>query len=385
MTTRHETADTAPSSRFVANAEPVDPASWEALVSGFDDASYDQTNSYGVHLWGESNVSQLVLRRDDGVVAAAQVVLLRPPLVGRGLAYVKFGPLWRRKGEPADPEVLTAMLEALQAEYAARRGLLLTVLPVPDPVHHEQWRARLDALGFRQRRRMSDPNRYLVDLSIGADAQYKSLQQKWRYNLKKALAHGLTMRRVEGGLETFGALYGSMVARKRFADHSGIGALDDLRAKLPPTMQPRLYVGEQDGRPTVGAIVGLIGDTAYYLFGATDDRALASKAGYALQWWIVGQLEGAARWYDLGGEAGDAGLRQFKKGLVGKSGVVLPMLGEFDFWTSSLGRLSGDAIFAARAARHTARQLVRHGLRRRRAPGGAEPATDEASATRSHG
>jgi hypothetical protein len=373
-TLRRETDGTA--SGYVASTDPIPPASWEEIVSAFDDASYDQTNSHGAHLWGQEKVSQLVLRRDGAVVAAAQVVLLRPPLVGRGLAYVKFGPLWRRKHEPADPAVLTAMLEALQAEYAARRGLLLTVLPMPDPVHHDRWRSCLDTLGFRQRRRMSDPNRYLVDLSVGHDEQYRSLQQKWRYNLKKALAHGLTMRRVEGGLETFDALYRSMVARKRFADHSGVDALDDLCSKLPPSIQPELYVGEQEGRPTVGAVVGLIGDTAYYLYGATDDRALASKAGYALQWWIVGQLEGRARWYDLGGEAGESGLRQFKKGLVGKRGVILPMLGEFDFWTSSLGRMSGDAVFAVRAARHSARQLVRRILRRPRAASGGAPETE---------
>ena len=77
-----------------------------------------------------------------------------------------------------------------------------------------------------------------------------------------------------------------------------------------------------------------------------------------------------------GGEAGDAGLRQFKKGLVGKSGVVFPMLGEFDFWASPLGRLSGDAIFAARSARYAARQLVRRTLSRRRTPDGVAPASD---------
>jgi hypothetical protein len=356
-----------------ASVAPIAAASWERLISEFEDATYDQTHAYGAHLWGEHKLSDLVLRRADGVVvAAAQVVLLRPPLLGHGLAYVKFGPLWRRKDEPADPHVLAAMLDALKKEYAVRRGLLLTVLPPPDPVEHDRWRASLDAAGFRARRKLTDPNRYLVDLSIGRDAQLRSLQQKWRYNLNKALAQGITIRRAERepGLEAFGELYGSMVARKGFVDQSGIGALPALLSQLPAAMHPRIYLGEHAGRPTAGAVVGLIGRTAYYLFGATDDRALALKAGYALQWWIVGELEGAGRWYDLGGEAGADGLRQFKKGLVGKSGMVLPMLGEFDFWASHLGRLSGDTIFAARAARHAARQLARRAPNLRRAPGG---------------
>ena len=33
------------------------------------------------------------------------------------------------------------------------------------------------------------------------------------------------------------------------------------------------------------------------------------------------------RWYDLGGEVGDEGLRRFKKGLVGKRGAVVVTCG----------------------------------------------------------
>jgi hypothetical protein len=352
---------TPPPDRYVASLAPPEAASWERLVAGFDDATYDQTNAYAAHLWGQGKLNHLILRRNDTVVAAALVVSLCPPLLERGLAYVKFGPLWRRKNEPVDPDVLSAMLDALRVEFAVRRRLLLTVLPPPDPVHHHDWRACLDAAGFRQRRRLIDPNRYLVDLSIDRDAQYQSLQQKWRYNLNKALAHRVTMRQAEGirDFEAFGALYRTMVARKGFMDESSVAVLPDLLSKLPPHLRPRVYLGEHAGRPTVGAVVGVLGGTAYYLFGATDERALSLKAGYALQWWIVGQLEGVARWYDLGGEAGEDGLRQFKKGLVGKSGVVLPMLGEFDSWSSRVGRLAGDAIYAARSARQAARQLAR--------------------------
>jgi hypothetical protein len=363
--------------RYGASVVAMDPASWERLVAGFGDASYDQTNAYGAHLWGDHRLSHLVLTRDEEVVAAAQVVILQPPLLRRGLAYVKFGPLWLRKDAPAEPQVLEAVLEALKSEYAVRRGLLLTVLPPPHPVEHDRWQSCLDAAGFRRRRQLADPNRYIVDLSIGREAQLRSLQHKWRYNLNKSLVHDVTMRRVdrEAGLEAFGALYRSMVARKGFVDQSNIGTLPALLSKLPATMHPRVYVGEHAGRPTVGAVVGMVGDTAYYLFGASDERALALKAGYALQWWIVGELERSARWYDLGGEVGDDGLRQFKKGLVGKSGVVLSLVGEFDFWTSELNRLSGDAVFAARSARQAVRQLARR-YRALRRPSGAMAASD---------
>jgi hypothetical protein len=360
-------AGTEPRGRYTATVDGIDAAEWERVVFSFDDAAYDQTHAYGAHLWGDGRLSHVVLRRDGDVVGAAQVVLLRPPLVARGIAYVKFGPLWRRKERPVDPAVLAGMLVVLKTEYAEHRGLLLTVFPPPDRENREHWQACLDEAGFRRRRRMTDPNRYLVNVSVGRDVQYRSLQQKWRYNLNKALAHDVRIQRADSAaaLEDFNALYRRMVARKRFRDGSSVTVLHDLLTKLPPAMHPRIYVGALHGRPTVGAVVGLLGGTAYYLFGASDDGALAAKSGYALQWWIVGDLDGAARWYDLGGERGEQGLRQFKKGLVGKCGVVEPMLGEFDFWTSGLARLAGDAIFVVRSAREAARELAHRRLARR--------------------
>ena len=114
-----------------------------------------------------------------------------------------------------------------------------------------------------------------------------------------------------------------------------------------------------EGTPVAGAVVAVLGDTAYYVFGATSDEALPLKAGYALQWWIVNWLsDKKVRWYDLGGEAMEPGLRQFKKGLVGKSGVVLAMPGELDYWTHAVGQIVADGIYGFRAARGAVLSLL---------------------------
>jgi lipid II:glycine glycyltransferase (peptidoglycan interpeptide bridge formation enzyme) len=129
--------------------------------------------------------------------------------------------------------------------------------------------------------------------------------------------------------------------------------------RLPGPMRPQVAMARHDGMPVAGAVIGLLGDTAYYVFGATSEAALPLKAGYALQWWIVNWLTGkGVHWYDLGGKAMDPGLRQFKKGLVGKCGAILPMQSEFDYWTDPLGRAVADGIYGIRAARGALRSLV---------------------------
>src|SRR5688572_17923868 len=105
------------------------PETWDRIVAGFADASYDQTSAYADTRWGRERISTLVLRDGGRPVACARVIILRPPLLRAGLAYVKFGPLWRSTNSPADPMILRSMIAALVDEYCGRRGHRLTVLP----------------------------------------------------------------------------------------------------------------------------------------------------------------------------------------------------------------------------------------------------------------
>lgn len=339
------------------------PAAWDALVAGFDDADYDQTAFLGECRWGADRLSRLAVLRDGAVVGGAQVFVFRPPLLRSlpGIAHVKFGPLWRSAGAEPCLEDLETVLDALVDEYVGERGLCLTVVPKPDPEHMGTvWRA-LEARGFRRRREVVAARRYIVDASLDADAQRKSLGQKWRYNLKKAEKAGLDIRIVEGaeGADAFMALHAAMRGRKSYRDASWVDRFPELLPGLPAHLSPEIVLAYHDGTPTAGAAVGRLGNSALYLFGGTDSRALALRAGYALQWWIIGRLarEGV-RWYDLDSDSDDPGLRQFKNGLAGKAGHVLDLPGELDYWESTTSRLAANAIQSIRATRNAVRDMA---------------------------
>jgi hypothetical protein len=349
--------------------EQVDAAGWDALIGQFDDAVYDQTNCYSRALWRDAGLSRILVRRGEALVGGAVALLLSPPGLDRGLAYVKFGPVCVPRGQAFDPVDARIVLQAVKQEYAANRGRFLTVLPQPRPDTIGGIEAALHDLGFRQKRVMQDPNRYLVDVALDADAQRESLQQKWRYNLKKAAKHPfeISAGRDAGDLDAFMRLYGAMLDRKQFNDTSGIATVPSLLRDLPPAARPAVVLARIDGAPVAGAIVGAVGDTASYLFGASDDRALPMKAGYALQWWIVNWLrDEGLRWYDLGGEAQEPGLKQFKKGLVGKRGVIVEMPGEFDYCENPMSEFIAGSAFLARAARRSAQEMFDRLAGRRR-------------------
>lgn len=354
-------------SSYSVEVDSVPHDTWDEIVSGFADAYHEQTACYGSGHW-KSRDSHLLLRRNGEAVAGARVAVFDLPVVGYGLAYLRFGPFWRREGRDPDPEVYRAAIDALVQEYCVSRGLCLTIVPRPSPEHQSQEYALLREAGFVRRREMLDPERYLVDVSLSEEAQLKSLHQKWRYNLRQALANELEVRLCEAPheIDAFNALYRQMVARKNFDTSTPVHMTGDLIAGLPDKLKPKLFMAFRENEPIVGATIGLFGDTAYYMFGASSAAALPLKAGYALHWWIMRWLHTrAVRWYDLGGAAYEPGLRQFKKGMVGRQGHIVVMEGEHDRWTNPLGRIAADALFAIRSAR----RLVRHGSRYRRQSG----------------
>jgi hypothetical protein len=164
--------------RWTVDVDALSSTAWDEVVAGFADASYEQTACWVDHRWGAGRASHLVVRRDGVPVGAARALILQWPGIRRGIAYVKFGPLWRRHDEPPDPDAYRRCVEALVDEYCTRRGHCLTVLPRVSPEHHAGEGAALRALGFAVRRPMLDPNRYLVDATSMRSGCAAS--DKWR-------------------------------------------------------------------------------------------------------------------------------------------------------------------------------------------------------------
>jgi lipid II:glycine glycyltransferase (peptidoglycan interpeptide bridge formation enzyme) len=217
----------------------------------------------------------------------------------------------------------------------------------------------LEEYGFRLGNSMVDPNRYLVDLSLDEEAQRASLKPKWRYNLKKAERAKMDIREwpATEALPVFKQLHQTMIERKNLKED--ISTLENHVQTIPEPMRPRFFIASKDNQPVAAAVVGLYGDIAYYLYGASNDQALRLDAGYALHWYIVNALrQYPVRWYDLGGDAIGTGLRQFKSGLVGRRGTTLQLQGEYYFCNSAVSRSITWLIFGIRQLRRNLRMYA---------------------------
>jgi hypothetical protein len=312
------------SSRFDVQIDDQTAESWPAILSQFSDANIYQTWAYGSVRWGEKQLSHLLLRKAGKIFAAAQIRIVRLPLLPAGVAYLRWGPLCHRKGEELDSITVVAMVASLQAEYSQRRGLTLQIIPnacVGDS-RGDFFAAALSQADLRPDA-TTDPYRTVrVALSPAVELLRKRLDQKWRNQLNRSEKNGLGLQ-IKNSVEAyreFARLYEDMWARKQFKSSVDPAEFGRIQAALSAGQEMQTFIAYKDGAAVAALVVSLHGDTGIYLLGATNEQGRELKAAYFLQWQAMLWLkEHGAIGYDLGGIDAQAnpGGYHFKSGFGG--------------------------------------------------------------------
>ncbi len=347
-------ARTAPrsiSGREAVTTQIVSPDLWDRTIAQFDEACQEQLYAFAKSRWPSVEHEPVLFWRSGEVVGGSLMMIQPLPLRLSALAVAKWGPMLARADHPEKLDLYAQMIDALVADYAVKRRLMLSVLPraALSPFNAEY--DHLTHRGFARGSELGFPNRYIVNLRLSDEEQRKSLEQKWRYHLKKSEKEGLAFEHGPAArLPEFAALYEKMLDRKKFADHSAYDTVSSLLTMSNDVLRPELFFVRHAGEIIAGAIIFKAGDRAVYLYGATTDAALPLRAGYFMHWHIIRWLRDntPARWYDLGGTDGFHGLHQFKKGMVGDAGVIQPVPPVANYAAHWWPRLAGNSAFFAR-------------------------------------
>lgn len=363
-------------SALPVTAHAIAPERWDTAAAAFDGICQEQTVAFSAGRWPSLDLAPRLFTC-GGEVVGGTLVMTRPlPLRFGTLAICKWGPMLKDANRPDRDALHRGMVEALIAEFASARGAILSILPRAATTDDDRQAENLEARGFRAGTNVPFPDRYLVNLQVDTEAQRTSLDQKWRYHLKRALKAGLTFERADAAsFDAFDRLYRAMSERKKFPDYSAYRSLRPM-FEVPDELRPELFFVRKGDAIVAGAVVFKAGDTASYMYGATTDEALPLRAGYFMQWHIIEWLRQhtSARWYDLGGTDGFIGLHQFKKGLVGDAGRIVPLAPIAHYAASARTLALGCFAFDVRDLLLEARHRVRVRLSDRARPDQPRPA-----------
>jgi lipid II:glycine glycyltransferase (peptidoglycan interpeptide bridge formation enzyme) len=258
---------------------------WDTFVAAHPQGHLLQTCAWGALKsrfgWSVERVALADSSSVTGetVVASAQILYRRLPFGLGTLAYVPKGPLvdWEDTAQTA--HLFTALDQAIRA----RGALALTVEPeLPDAPEHAE---RLAHAGLTPGPTSFQPRRtLLVDLTPDEAGILAAMKSKTRYNIRLATRKGVTVRRGQAAdVETFNQLMAVTGDRNRFGVHSPAyyRAAFEL---FDPGGRVALFLAEYQGQPLAGLMAFVLGNSAWYFYGASSDTHRNLMAPYAVQW-----------------------------------------------------------------------------------------------------
>ncbi len=285
---------------------PVDRDEWQSQASGFADYNFCNFFEYG-HAAARrrgAKCEHVLIMGGIQVLGAAAIRVFKFGPLPLGLAYVRWGPICKRD-EGSYAEVFRACLEGLIEHYVQERHMVLRIVPPYRPQQEMASQASiLYNLGFRASIGERPHHSIVKAIDCGDDALESSLDKKWHYELRRALRSELSL--VSGTsddlFEQFECLYAALRQRKNFFVDQDASFFRSVQATLSPADRFIVHLALHEGNAVAGHIGSLVGDTAIYLLGASDDRGRDYRAGYLLQWHVMrAARDKGMRWYDLNG------------------------------------------------------------------------------------
>lgn len=285
--------------RLTLDVSTAFPDDWDEFVASAPGGSHRQTAAWAdvqsVRGWNPAAVS---IRIDGRPIARAMVVTRRIGKVGK-IAYIAGGPLVEDPGSVDG----TAIAQSLQ--LLARR-LRASVLVVDPPGGEEGLVTALEAHRFSATPVLiSLPATVKLDVSAADDALLAGMKPKVRYNIRKGLRMGVSIREgIPDDVPLLHRLISGTAERQGFSPPP----LDHVRAmhdRMAAQGFAKMFIAEVEGREVAAILTIPWGDTVIYKRGGWSGEGGEYRPNEVLHWtamrWARDQ---GYRFYDFDGIEG---------------------------------------------------------------------------------
>ncbi|MGC9348758.1 MAG: lipid II:glycine glycyltransferase FemX [Anaerolineae bacterium] len=253
---------------------------WNDFVASQPSGSLLQTTQWGM-LKGDFDWDWELVTIEDATAprAGALVLYQQLPLKAGSIAYVPRGPVvdWE------DAETVTTL--SAKIEEAARRRHAWACWVEPKALDGSDAEQHLINAGFASSSRTIQPrSTILVDISPPEEDILMAMKSKTRYNIRLSGRKDVTTR--EGDMEDVSIFY-DLIEETGERDEFGVHSRGYYRRAFElfkPRGEIGLILAEYEGEPLAGLMVFAVGDTAYYITGASSNRHRNRMPAYAIQW-----------------------------------------------------------------------------------------------------
>lgn len=177
---------------------------------------------------------------------------------------------------------------------------------------------------------------FRLDITPSEIKLLENMHSKTRYNIRLAGKKGVTIREAEGkkDLEDFYAILVETAKRDEFLIR-GYEYFETIWDQMVESNLAKVFLAEHEGRPVSGTLALILGDKAWYLYGASSNEHRNIMPNYLIQWEMIRWAKSkGCTLYDFRGVSGDLdesnplyGLYRFKKGF---NGDLVEFTGEWD-------------------------------------------------------
>lgn len=307
--------------KITVEVDNVDEKLWDSYLEEFDDASLYQTWAYGKYFTGGKNLSHLILKRNGHIAALSQARILTVPFLQRGIAYIFWGPVWKRKGVLPDNRILADILKAMNQEYVEKRKLMLRIVP---GLFEEEYEEIFKHSHYGKNNGYKPQRTIIVGLEASLPEIRGGFHHKWRNRLNAAERNELQVLRGTSDdlFLTFKGLYTELLQMKNIPVPADIDNFIRIQHNLSQRHKMQIMIcTSQGGRAAAGLVASLLGSTGICLLAAANKEGRELLGTYLLQWEMIKWMkEQGARAYDLGGidAEGNPGGYRFKSGMGGR-------------------------------------------------------------------
>jgi hypothetical protein len=294
------------------------------LFSGF---GYEQSVEFSNYSCLKSGFSPqfFELIDGDGAVSFAAARIRTIPTLRKGLVYISGGPSISRQPTGNAIQTLQMTISALKEELVDKQGQVL-IVRLPPSLQLLGGEQVLLNCGFVPCEYARDYRTVMINLEDDEASLRAQMAAKWRTDLRFAEKSGLTIETGTSSImkQRFLDLFGSMQDRKNFDLHVDPHAFFKMSSQ---DLGLKILIAQKEGKDAAGHILSFLGDTAVYLFGATNEMGRATKAGYLMNWRAMQLAKHSGfAWYDLGGvdSTTNPGGYRFKTRMGGTEVVAMP-------------------------------------------------------------